>query len=147
MAYFGNLEEARHTLTKAIGDRGWQIGIVHVKVPDSSLGGEQTLQIHAPMSVGDRRIVCSCAPPSPFSDSLLFQFALGVRGDQGQDIAVLPAPGLRLTGSTEGYARLVGGKLPENANSLIKVFRPAILSRVGTDDLHTVVLPMQAEFR
>lgn len=146
-AYLWSLSEVRRALSKASSDRGWQVEVVHVKVPDNSPAGERILQIHEPRSIEEQRVVCSCAPTNPFTGALLFQFALRVRGDQGQDVAVLPAWGLRLTGSTEGYARLAGGKLPENATSLAEILRPAILSQSGLGDLYTVVLPMQGKFQ
>lgn len=146
-AYLWGLDELKKALTGAVRDRGWQVDVVHVKVPDNSPTGEPILQIHEPRSIEDRRVVCACVPTSPFSGALLFQFALRIHGDEGQDIAVLPAPGLRLAGSTEGYARLAGGELPGNATSLVEVIRPAILGWSGSGDLFTVALPMQAKFR
>jgi hypothetical protein len=146
-AYVWNLQETKRRLSKASGDRGWQVDVVHVKLPENTSASERSLQIHEPRSIGDRQVLCTCAPSSPFTDALLFQFALRVRGDHGRNIAVFPAPGLRLTGSIEGYARLAGGRLPEGVTSLSEVLRPAILTQSGTGDLYTVVLSMQGRFQ
>jgi len=145
--YLWRLDELKNALATAMRGRGWQIDMVHIKVPDKSPAGEQTLQIHEPISREERRVVCRCAPASSFTDSLLFQFALRIREAQAQDIAVVPAPGLRLTGSTEGYARLAGGMLPESGTSLMEILRPAILRQSDADDLYTVTFSLQANFR
>jgi hypothetical protein len=145
--YLRSLETSRKSLAGSAGDRGWQIDVVHVKVPDNPSAGAPILQIHEPYSIEGQCVVCTCVPNTPFSGPLLFQFALRVRGDNEHDIAVLPALGLRLTGSIEGYARLAGGELPENATSLAEVTRPAILSWAGSEDFFTVALPIQAKFR
>ena len=145
--YLWRLDTLKDALIEKMGSRGWQIDMIHVKVPDKSTAGEQTLQIHEPLSREERRVVCRCAPASSFTDALLFQFALRIREVQAQDIAVVPAPGLRLTGSTEGYARLAGGMLPESGTSLMEILRPAILRQSDADDLYTVTFSLQANFR
>lgn len=145
-AYLWRLEETRRVLARAGLEKGWQVSLVHLNVPEGSAQSDSLLEILEPVTVS-RDYRSASSRGNPFSDWLLFQFALSVRGDDSQNIAVLPAAGLRVDKHHQAYSRLTLGKLPESVMRITQVNQPAVLSPVGQGGLYTVVSPLKAEFR
>jgi hypothetical protein len=144
--YLWRLEETQKVLARVSRQRGWEVSLVHLGVPDGSAQGDASLLITGPVAVS-RDFRSASFRGSSFADALLFQFALSIHGDAGRHIALLPAAGLRVDKHHHAYSRLIPGRLPESAMRLTKVIRPAVLIPAGQGGLYTVASPLKAEFR
>lgn len=145
-AYLWRLEETQRVLAGAAQQRGWEVKLVHLRVPDNSPQGDASVQITEPVTIS-RDYRSASDPGDSFADALLFQFALSIQGDAGGHIALLPAAGLRVDKYLHVYSRLTLQRLPVSVTRLTQVVRPAVLSPAGQGGIYTVVSPLKAKFQ